>query len=127
MRMIWMWCFAAVFAVGFAAGAHALTFKDRTLVWDCPTTRVPVPPATTGEPFDCATDAAGYNLEATAPGGSAVITDELPSATSRVITSAPAGTAYRIRVCDNAGECSAWSNTAKKPGKPATPGGWKVQ
>lgn len=104
--------FLLTIAVGFALAAEARTYADRTLSWTCPATR------TDGSDFACATDAAGYDLEVTK--GATVTTVELAAtATSRVITGDPAGTQYRIRVCDLAGECSAWSAPAKKPAAPS--------
>ena len=103
----------AVLAILASPWAEARTYADRTLSWECPTTR------TDGAPFSCATDAAGYDLEVTAVAGNAPAIVELPaSATSRVITADPGGTTYRLRVCDLAGQCSEWSAQVKKPGNP---------
>ena len=103
----------AVLAILASPWAEARTYADRTLSWECPTTR------TDGSAFTCATDAAGYDLEVTAAAGNAPTIVELPAtATSRVITADPAGTSYRLRVCDLAGQCSEWSAPAKKPGNP---------
>lgn len=106
----------AVLAILASPWAEARTYADRTLNWECPTTR------TDGAPFSCATDAAGYDLEVTAAAGNAPAIVELPaSATSRVITADPGGTSYRLRVCDLAGQCSEWSAPAKKPANPKRP------
>ena len=103
----------AVLLILAAPWAEARTYADRTLSWECPTTRVD------GAPFACATDAAGYDLEVTAAAGNAPTIVELPaSALSRVITADPGGTLYRLRVCDLAGQCSEWSAAVKKPGNP---------
>ena len=103
----------AVLAALSASDADARTYADRTLSWECPTTR------TDGSPFACATDAAGYDLEVTTVAGNAPTIVELPAtATSRVITADPGGTTYRLRVCDLAGQCSEWSASAKKPANP---------
>ena len=96
-----------------APWAEARTYADRTLSWECPTTR------TDASPFSCATDAAGYDLEVTTVAGNAPTIVELPAtATSRVITADPAGTSYRLRICDLAGQCSEWSAVAKKSANP---------
>jgi hypothetical protein len=93
--------------------AMARPYAERTLNWDCPTTR------TDGSAFACATDAAGYDLEVkTSPTATATIVEISNSSTSRIITADAAGTLYRIRVCDLAGECSAWSDQVKKPSAP---------
>ena len=103
----------AALAILSAPWAEARTYADRTLSWECPTTR------TDGSPFACATDAAGYDLEVTTAAGNAPSIVELPaSALSRVISADPAGTTYRLRVCDLAGQCSAWSPTVKSPAAP---------
>jgi hypothetical protein len=105
-----------VLAILAAPWAEARTYADRTLSWECPTTRVD------GAPFACATDAAGYDLEVTTAAGNAPTIVELPaSATSRVITADPGGTTYRLRVCDLAGQCSEWSAVVKKPANPKRP------
>ena len=105
-----------VLAILAAPWAEARTYADRTLSWECPTTRVD------GAAFSCATDAAGYDLEVTAAAGNAPTIVELPaSATSRVITADPGGTTYRLRVCDLAGQCSEWSASARKPANPKRP------
>lgn len=99
-----------------APWAEARTYADRTLNWECPTTR------TDGSPFACATDAAGYDLEVTAVAGNAPVIVELPAtATSRVITADLAGTSYRLRICDLAGQCSEWSASVRKPANPKRP------
>lgn len=106
----------AALAILSAPWAEARTYADRTLSWECPTTR------TDGAPFACSTDAAGYDLEVTMAAGNAPTIVELPAgATSRVITADPAGTTYRLRVCDLAGQCSEWSVSAKKPSNPKRP------
>lgn len=103
----------AVLAILSAPWAEARTYADRTLRWECPTTR------TDGAPFARSTDAAGYDLEVTMTAGNAPTIVELPAtATSRVITADPGGTLYRLRVCDLAGQCSDWSAQVKKPGNP---------
>ena len=103
----------AVLAILASPWAEARTYAARTLSWECPTTR------TDGAAFSCATDAAGYDLEVTAAAGNAPSIVELPAtATSRVITADPGGTAYRLRVCDLAGQCSEWSASVKKPANP---------
>lgn len=106
----------AVLAILASPWAEARTYADRTLSWECPTTR------TDGAPFSCATDAAGYDLEVTAVAGNAPTIVELPAtATGRVITADPAGTTYRLRVCDLAGQCSEWSASVRKPANPKRP------
>ena len=103
----------AALAILSAPWAEARTYADRSLSWECPTTR------TDGSAFACATDAAGYDLEVTTAAGNAPSIVELPaSALSRVITADPGGTLYRLRVCDLAGQCSDWSAQVKKPGNP---------
>ena len=103
----------AALAILSAPWAEARTYADRTLRWECPTTR------TDGAPFACSTDAAGYDLEVTTVAGNAPTIVELPaSATSRVITADPGGTTYRLRVCDLAGQCSEWSASVRKPANP---------
>ena len=106
----------AVLALLAAPWAEARTYADRTLSWECPTTR------TDGAPFACATDAAGYDLEVTTAAGNAPTIVELPaSALSRAINADPGGTSYRLRICDLAGQCSMWSASVKKPGNPNKP------
>jgi hypothetical protein len=103
----------AVLAILASPWAEARTYADRTLSWECPTTR------TDGSAFACVTDAAGYDLETTLPAGNAPTIIELPAtATSRIINADPAGTLYRLRVCDLAGQCSEWSAQVKKPANP---------
>jgi hypothetical protein len=93
--------------------AEARPYADRTLTWECPTTREDA------SPFNCATEAAGYDLEVTPSGGVATIVELAATATSRIVTADAAGTSYRIRICDLAGACSVWSNAVKKPTRPA--------
>lgn len=103
-------------AILSAPWADARSYADRTLRWECPATRVD------GTPFACSSDAAGYDLEMTLAAGNTPTIVELPvSATSRVITGDPAGTTYRVRVCDVAGLCSQWSAGVKKPAAPKRP------
>jgi hypothetical protein len=105
-----------VLAILASPWAEARTYADRTLSWECPTTR------TDGSAFACATDAAGYDLEVTMAAGNALSIVELPaSATSRVITADRAGTSYRLRICDLAGQCSEWSASVRKPANPKRP------
>lgn len=104
----------AVLATLASPWAEARTYAARTLSWECPTTRVD------GSRFSCTTDAAGYDLEVTAPAGNAPTIVELPaSALSHVITADPPGTRYRLRCCDKAGACGEWSQVAKNPARPA--------
>ena len=99
-----------------APWAEARTYADRTLNWECPTTR------TDGLPFSCATDASGYDLEVTTTNGNAPVITELPAnVTTKLINADPSGTLYRLRVCDLAGQCSDWSAQVKKPGNPSKP------
>ena len=111
------WAIAAgllVLAILASPWAEARTYADRTLSWECPTTR------TDGAPFACATDASGYDLEVTGPAaGNAPVITELPAnVTTKLISTDPSGTLYRLRVCDLAGQCSDWSATVKKPANP---------
>lgn len=72
-----------------------------TVSWTCPTTRM------NGEAFDCATEVERFDLEITRNASSIVV--ELGAAVrSYGITADPAGTRYRVRVCD-AESCSPYS------------------
>ena len=107
----------AVLMILAAPWAEARTYADRTLSWECPTTRVD------GAPFACATDAAGYDLEVTGPAANGVtppssIVELPPDATTRVINTDPPGTRYRLLIRDKAGTPSAWSPTVKSPAAP---------
>ena len=81
---------------GIAAGGGTL------VRWTCPTTRA------NGNAFDCATEVSRFDLEIRR-NASAVTVELGAEARTYSIAGDPAGTRYRVRVCDQDEVCSAWS------------------
>jgi len=73
-----------------------------TITWTCPTTR------TNETAFDCDTEVLKFQLEITY-GATVQVIDAAAEDRTRSIAGDPAGTLYRVRVCDVEEICSSWS------------------